>query len=150
MTYLLSRLLDSEKLTKVGIERLTEPIHLNVASLFVAAFGSYRAKVAFDVVVRPQYAYSILRAADQAREYGISRLTITEFGVASGAGLLNMCRLAERTTKATGVRSASSASIPARACRRPLIIVTIPSNLARATIRWMSRDCARTCPAMRN
>jgi len=72
--------------------------------LFIAAFGNYRANVAFDLVVRPQYAYSILRAADQALEYGISKLTIVEFGVANGAGLINMCRLAERTTKATGVQ----------------------------------------------
>jgi hypothetical protein len=102
--YVLRRLLTRSRLKKIGIERLTEPIHLNIASLFVGMFGSYRAKVAFDLIIRPQYAYSILRAADQALEYGISKLTIIEFGVASGAGLLNMCRLAERTSRATGVQ----------------------------------------------
>jgi hypothetical protein len=97
--YVLRRLLTCSRLKKIGIERLTEPIHLNIASLFVGMFDSYRAKVAFDLIIRPHYAYSILRAADQALEYGISKLTIIEFGVASGAGLLNMCRLAERTSR---------------------------------------------------
>ena len=46
-------------------ERLTEPLHLNVASLFVAAFGSVRSKIAFDLIQRPHYAYGLLEAADQ-------------------------------------------------------------------------------------
>lgn len=92
------------RLRKIWIERLTEPVHLNLASLFVGMFGRYRSRVAFDLVIRQQYAYSILRAADQALEYGISKLTIIEFGVANGAGLLNMCRIAERTSRATGVQ----------------------------------------------
>ena len=104
MAYLLRRLRDPEKIKKLFIERLTEPVHLNLLSAFVAAFGSYRAKVAFDLVVRQQYAFPILAAAEHAREIGIDRLTLIEFGVASGAGLLNMCDLADRTAKATGVR----------------------------------------------
>jgi hypothetical protein len=101
--YVLRRLLMGSRLRKIAIERLTEPLHLNLASVFVGMFGSYRSKVAFDLIVRPQYAFPILRAADQAREYGIAKLTIIEFGVASGAGLLNMCRIAERTSRTTGV-----------------------------------------------
>jgi hypothetical protein len=102
--YVLRRLLTGSRLRKIGIERLTEPLHLNIASLFVGMFGSYRTKVALDLIIRPQYAYSILRAAEQAIEYDIYKLTIIEFGVASGAGLFNMCRIAERTSKATGVQ----------------------------------------------
>jgi hypothetical protein len=101
--YVLRRLLMPGRLRKIAVERLTEPFHLNLASAFVGMFGSYRSKVAFDLIVRPQYAFPILRAADEAREHGISKLTIIEFGVASGTGLLNMCRIAERTSKATGV-----------------------------------------------
>lgn len=41
-----------------------------------------------------------MRAAEQ---YSISKLAIIEFGVASGAGLLNMCHIAERTSRATGI-----------------------------------------------
>jgi hypothetical protein len=69
----------------------------------VALFGSYRLRVAFDLVVRQQYAFPILFAADAALRHGYKRVTLVELGVASGAGLMNMCRIAERTTKATGV-----------------------------------------------
>lgn len=101
--YLLRRLFQPGKLEKVFVERLTEPLHLNILSLFVALFGSYRMKVDFDLIVRQQYAFPILFAADQARKYGYKKVTIVELGVASGAGLLTMCRIAERTTKATGI-----------------------------------------------
>ena len=101
--YVLRRLLHREKLKKVFVERLTEPMHLNALSALVALFGSYRMKVALDLVVRPQYAFPILYAADAARHYGYKSVTIVELGVASGAGLLNMCRIAERTTKSTGI-----------------------------------------------
>ena len=101
--YVLRRLLQKEKLAKVFVERLTEPLHLNILSAFVALFGSYRMKVAFDLVVRQQYAFPILFAADAAKRYGYKKVTLVELGVASGAGLLTMCRIAERTTRATGI-----------------------------------------------
>jgi hypothetical protein len=101
--YVLRRLLQKGKLEKVFVERLTEPLHLNVMSLFVALFGSYRARVAWDLVVRQQYAFPILYAADAAKKYGYTSITIVELGVAGGAGLLNMCRIAEGTRHATGV-----------------------------------------------
>lgn len=84
-------------------ERLTEPLHLNLISLFVAAFGSFRAKIAWDCVNRLQYAYGLLEAADQARRMGIKSITAMEFGVAAGEGLLNLCKLAPGVTRATGV-----------------------------------------------
>ena len=101
--YALQRLTRPGQLRKVLVERGTEPLHLNFLSLFVALFGSYRAKVDFDLVVRQQYAFPILYAADAAKKYGYKAVTILEFGVAGGAGLLNMCRIAERTRKATGI-----------------------------------------------
>jgi hypothetical protein len=101
--YTLRRLFRPGQLRKVLVERGTEPIHLNLLSLIVAACGSYRAKVDFDLVVRQQYAFPILYAADAAKRYGYKTVTIIEFGVAGGAGLLNMCRIAERTRAATGI-----------------------------------------------
>jgi hypothetical protein len=97
------------KLTKrrvwkhIAQERLTEPLHLNLASLGVLAFGTLRQRVAWDLVVRPHYAYGVLKAADLAREAGQSRVAVLEFGVASGAGLLNLADLARRVTAETGV-----------------------------------------------
>jgi hypothetical protein len=103
MNYFLRRLMTPGKLRKVFVERLTEPIHLNVLSLFVALFGSYRARVDFDLVIRQQYAFPILYTAESARKYGLEAITIIEFGVAGGGGLFNMCSIAERTRKATGI-----------------------------------------------
>lgn len=89
---------------RIFLERLTEPLHLNLLGLGVGLFGSFRARVAFDLVIRQNHAYSILASADLARELGIGKLLLVEFGVAAGAGLLNMCRIAERVTRETGVR----------------------------------------------
>ena len=101
--YVLRRLFTHEKLRKVFVERGTEPVHLNLLALFIALFGTYRAKVDFDLIVRQQYAYPILFAADAAKNSGLKAVTIIEFGVASGAGLINMCHIAELTRRATGI-----------------------------------------------
>src|ERR1700761_3688174 len=101
MNPLYKRIFHKDKLSRLAVERLTEPLHVNIASAFVAMFGSFRTKVDFDLVIRPQYAFPILRAADLANEWGYKRLTLLEFGVAAGAGLLNICRIAAEVTKTT-------------------------------------------------
>jgi hypothetical protein len=88
---------------RIAVERLTEPMHLNVIALGVALVGSTRAKAAFDLLVRQQHAFGLLDAADAARERGLRRLTVVELGVGGGAGLLNICDLAGRVTRETGV-----------------------------------------------
>ena len=98
------KLQQPEKWKKIAIERLTEPLHTNLISAFVALFGSYRTKVFFDLVIRPQYAYSMLRAADRAKELGLGSVTAVEFGVAAGDGLLNLCQIGACVTKVTGVK----------------------------------------------
>ncbi len=90
-------------LKRIFNERLTEPLHLNMLSLFVALGGGFRSKVAFDLIVRHQNAFGLLRAADLAGQVGVRRVTAIEFGVAAGAGLMNLCRLASRITRLTGV-----------------------------------------------
>jgi hypothetical protein len=88
---------------RIFYERLTEPIHLNALSLLVALVGSFRLKVAFDLVLRAHTAYSMLKCADLASSMGIRHVSVIEFGVAAGAGLFNMCAIAKRVTAATGV-----------------------------------------------
>lgn len=88
---------------RIFFERLTEPLHLNVLSVLVLAFGSYRSKIAWDLVVRQQYAFGALEAADAARANGLSAVTLIEVGVASGGGLVNLATIAERVSAATGV-----------------------------------------------
>lgn len=90
-------------LKRIFYERLTEPLHLNFLALWVAVFGSFRLRVAFDLILRQHNAYGLLRAADEARARGIRQIRAVEFGVAAGAGLLNMCQIARRVTRATGV-----------------------------------------------
>ncbi|MHB8470191.1 MAG: hypothetical protein ACYDCH_10610, partial [Gaiellaceae bacterium] len=80
-----------------------EPLHLNGIALLVAAAGSTRARVAFDVLVRQQHAYGLLAAADAARARGRRRVTVVELGVGGGTGLLNICSLGRRIGRATGV-----------------------------------------------
>jgi len=84
-------------------DRLGEPLHLNLASVLVKLFGGFRAQVAFDLIERRRYAMPLLKAADYARELGIPKIYALEFGVAAGAGLVNLAMLARRTTEATGV-----------------------------------------------
>ena len=88
---------------RAAVERLTEPLHLNLASVGVAVFGGLRSKAAFDLLVRRQHAYGLLKAADDARARGLSRVTVVELGVASGTGLLNICELGARVSEETGV-----------------------------------------------
>jgi hypothetical protein len=85
------------------VERFSEPLHLNLLALFVAVFGSVRSKIFFDLYIRQQHAFGLLTAADDALTNGYKRVTVIEFGVANGAGLLNICSLAEKITKITGV-----------------------------------------------
>jgi len=88
---------------RIGTERLTEPLHLNLIALLVAAFGTTRAKIAFDLWVRQQHAYGLLHAADLARTQGLREVTAVELGVGAGTGLLNLCQLAGKIEQTTGV-----------------------------------------------
>lgn len=88
---------------RIFYERLSEPVHLNIIALFVSLFGSYRSKIDFDLVIRPQHAYSLLSVADQAKALGYDRVSIFEFGVAAGSGLINLQEIAKKITKSTGV-----------------------------------------------
>lgn len=90
-------------LKRIFLERLSEPLHLNILSVPVLLFGSIRHKVLFDLVLRPHNAWGILTAAERAKSQGSSSVTVLEFGVANGAGLTNMAKIGDRVTKATGI-----------------------------------------------
>lgn len=104
MNAILRRLMKPHIWRRIFVERLAEPIHLNLLSIPVALFGSFRTKVDFDLCVRHHSAYGLLRAADLARQEGINRITALEFGVANGAGLANLADLASKVTLETGVK----------------------------------------------
>lgn len=71
---------------------------------WVRRFGSFREQERLGLVRRGTYAYGLLRAADIARYFGHRETTVCEFGVFTGAGLLNMIELAGKLTAETGVR----------------------------------------------
>lgn len=75
-----------------------------VACAWVKAFGSVRQKEHYNVLNRSFYAYGMLRAADIAKHYGKNCVTVCEFGVAGGSGLLNMIELGGKITEETKVK----------------------------------------------
>ncbi len=88
---------------RIFLERFTAPIHHNILSLFVLLFGTYRQKINFDLVVRQQHAFSILKCAELAKKQGYSAVTLIEFGCANGAGLLNMAKISKKVSAITGI-----------------------------------------------
>src|SRR5204863_3921718 len=64
---------------------------------------SFVAREAFELINRPHYAWGLLAAADAASAAGLPGVLALEFGVAAGAGLLNMAVIAERVSAVTGV-----------------------------------------------
>src|SRR5688572_26269445 len=70
---------------------------------WIARHGTFRDRERFGLISRPNYIYGMLRAADCAKYFGKTRVTAIEFGVASGAGLLNMADLAQLIRAETGI-----------------------------------------------
>jgi hypothetical protein len=66
--------------------------------------GDFRAREQYGLVARANYLYGMLRAADVAKYCGKQSVTVIEFGVASGAGLLNMIHLTPMIEKETGIK----------------------------------------------
>lgn len=65
--------------------------------------GDFRLKERYGRINRPNYAYGMLRAASIAKYFGKKSVTVIEFGVASGDGLLNMIELASTIQQETGI-----------------------------------------------
>lgn len=58
-------------------------------------FGSVVLKTEHGIWNRPHYAYCILSAAKLALSLGINRISVLEFGVAGGTGLVNMEKISK-------------------------------------------------------
>jgi hypothetical protein len=92
-----------DRLKRLAFLALEEPPGKLLQRRQVRQHGTFREKEGWGVVDRPNYAYGLLRAADLARFAGKDRVTVCEFGVATGRGLLNMISLAELIRAETGV-----------------------------------------------
>jgi hypothetical protein len=104
MTFLAKKLFNKQIWKRIFYERLTEPLHLNILSIFVFLLGGIKQKINFDLVLRQQHAYGLLAACEQALRRGLSSITVIEFGVASGTGLMNMVEIANKLTKKLGIK----------------------------------------------
>jgi hypothetical protein len=67
-------------------------------------FGSWQFKFETGSLPRPNYAYITYQAALLAKRLGEPRVSVIEFGVAGGAGLVEMERYAEEIERMLGVR----------------------------------------------
>ena len=65
---------------------------------------SIRLKSAWDAISRPSYLTGVLAAADQAQRESISQISVVEFGVAGGQGLIALQEIAETVEKETKVQ----------------------------------------------
>lgn len=83
---------------------LREPPFRLVARAFVAAAPfSPRIKAWWDAAPRPWYLVGVLTAAEQAARLGVSRISVLEFGVGQGGGLLLLQQFAADAARETGI-----------------------------------------------
>ena len=61
-------------------------------------------KVFYDTYSRPHYAFGVYWAARNAQVLGIDRISVIEFGVAGGNGLIALEEIAEDVEKETGIQ----------------------------------------------
>jgi hypothetical protein len=66
--------------------------------------GSLHTRMRYDVTVQPWYAYGVYNSAMLAKRLGLSAISVLEFGVAGGRGLVALEKLAIEIEAATGVR----------------------------------------------
>jgi hypothetical protein len=73
-------------------------------ALFFVAPVSIERKALWSAARMPQYLVGTLEAANQARRQGIGEISVIEFGVGSGKGLLMLEQHAKAVEQGTGVR----------------------------------------------
>jgi hypothetical protein len=64
---------------------------------------SYEFRLNRQLLERPNYAYCVYQGGKLAKRLGYKRISVIEFGVAGGAGLLNLESHAEQISKALGI-----------------------------------------------
>ena len=85
-----------------GVLRALRRVTSGIAAMAFAR--DYGRLITLNAVERPHYGYIVLRAADLARRLGLDRISVLEFGVAGGRGLVNLEQHAERISALTSVR----------------------------------------------
>ena len=90
------------------LDRLSvEPPFRIAAKAWIRLFAnSVGNQALWDIVDRPHYLTGVLAAAPEAKRQGIAEISVAEFGVAGGNGLLALQQYAAAVEKDTGVRIA--------------------------------------------
>ena len=76
---------------------------LAVAAARRLAFGSFRDRLRVSAFDRPYYAYCVYHSADLARKLGYTEVSVIEFGVAGGNGLVQLERYADEVAAEIGI-----------------------------------------------
>ena len=79
------------------------PIRLLVKALYSVLPVSASTRALWDVSERPNYLSGMLLAAQQAREQGVGEISVIEFGVAGGNGLVALQEEAAAVERETGI-----------------------------------------------
>jgi hypothetical protein len=89
-----------------ALNRLAEepPFRLATRALVKYFSNSVRAKTRWDAVDRPEYLFGVLAAADEAKWLGTGEICVIEFGVAGGAGLLELQDYGAAVEGETGIK----------------------------------------------
>ncbi|MDQ1264931.1 MAG: hypothetical protein QG635_81 [Bacteroidota bacterium] len=84
---------------------LNNPYIIYRKLLKLLGVGSFKFKLDLDLLSNPKYAYCLYYAAIQAKALGINKISAIEFGVAGGAGLVELEELAEMIKIETGIET---------------------------------------------
>jgi hypothetical protein len=81
------------------------PLRVNLLQLMMKRFmlGTFKQRLKYDGVTYTPYAYGMYSAALQAKSLGLKKITVIEFGVASGNGLIAMEKHGNEIKNLTGI-----------------------------------------------
>lgn len=92
----------------MNFSRIVTHPNIKIALLGAAArrlgWPKYETRVDCYLEDRPHYAYGTLNAARLAKQLGLRAVSVIEFGVAGGNGLLNLQHHAKKASAATGIK----------------------------------------------
>lgn len=86
-----------------AVNALLSPQRVVLAAWKRLGTAGLKSKLDYDLFDRPHYAYCIANAARLARALGVPRISVMEFGVAGGRGLLAIEALCPEIERAYGV-----------------------------------------------
>ena len=88
----------------LAVKAICNPVTIVKAFLRRFPLGSFEFRLALEAFPRPWYAFGVYQAADLARRLGLTSISVIEFGVAGGDGLVELERVASEVEKALAIR----------------------------------------------